>query len=40
MFQREGTAMVMERLANFSDKRTKGRSSVRVEDNELNEVVG
>ena len=32
LFQRGGTATVMERLENFSDEVTEGQSSVRVEE--------
>ena len=32
LFQRGGTAIAMERFANFSDEVTEGRSSVREEE--------
>ena len=32
LFQRGGTAMAMERSANFSDEVIEGRSSVRAEE--------
>ena len=32
LFQRGGTAMAMERFANFSDEVTGGRRSVRAEE--------
>jgi len=32
LFQRGGTAMAVERLANFNDEVTEGRSSIRVEE--------
>ena len=40
MFQRGGTATAMERLENLSDEVTEGWSSVRVDENLFNEVVG
>ena len=32
LFQSRGTAMTMERSANFSDEMTEGRSNVRVKE--------
>ena len=40
MFRRGGTAMAMERFANLSDEVTEGRSSVREEEERLDEVAG
>ena len=36
LFQRGGTATEMERLENFSDEGTEGRSSVRVDEERVN----
>ena len=38
MFQRGGTATAMERLENFSDEVTEGRSNVRVDEERVEDL--